>query len=558
MTDDTRECRCSTAAIVAKPESKPATFTIRQRDVVGANDADEDGPWLTECFVDTGQLQVLRDMTQPQRIVLGRTGSGKSALLKMLSAEEHVAVLEPAKLSLSYVSNSPILRVLREAEVNLEFFYKLLWRHCFCVELLRTRFPIQGTQYSWLDKIRAFLGGGSTHLRALKYLEECGDGFFDESDVRVRTLVEKVEKRLDAEIGGKLKLASAKLSTGETLSTEERTEFAVKAQKVLPDHHRQELAGIVDLVNSVLDDPQKPHYVLVDQIDENWIEDDAKYPLIMALIETLKDFKKVKNAKVIVATRVDLLRRVFDRCRSSGFQEEKYESLYLRVTWSDQLLEELANKRIAFTFRDRYSASRQLTMRDVFQNDTKYFKPVEFMLDRTLQRPRDVIAFLNACFSVSDGQSKITKHLAELAEKDYSESRLRSLRDEWGEMFPAVDALARILLDKQNEHFKVGDLSEQDIAARCVDHQVTQLRGVSPEGVLAAAHNPADARQLIRKGIAVLCHVGVLSLKLRPDEPFRSGPEVRLDQILPALNSETSVRVHRMLGRALHIRLEGR
>lgn len=536
--------------------SPTPAFKLRKKDIVGGNDAEEDARWLSPCFVDTGQLEVLLDTQSPQRLVLGRTGSGKSALLKMLcDRAERVAVLDPAKLSLSYVSNAPILRVLRDAGVNLEFFYKLLWRHCFCVELLRLRFPDHDAS-SWIAKLRS-LFTSAKHKRAWAYLEECGDRFFDESDVRVRTLVEKLEQRMGAELGASFGPAKAKVSAGGTLTSEERSEFALKAQKVLPDHHRQELAEIVELVDSVLTDDQKPFYVVVDQIDENWVEEDAKYPLVMALLETVKEFGKVKNAKIVVATRVDLLRKVFETCRGSGFQEEKYESLYLPVSWTERHLVELADKRIGFTFQDQYAAGKPVKAVDVFRGDTKYFRPLDFMLERTLYRPRDVIAFLNACIGAADGHSRITKQMAEEAEKQYSESRLRSLRDEWKDSYPAVDALARILLDKRTEYFRVGDIQETDVAGRCTDHQVTQSQPW-PDGIAAAALGNSDARQFIRKGIAVLCHVGAISLKLRSDEAFSSGPEFRLDQILAALGPDTAVRVHAMLARALHIKLEPR
>ena len=49
----------------------------------------------------------------------------------------------------------------------------------------------------------------------------------------------------------------------------------------------------------------------------------------MALMQTARDFNEVRYAKVVIALRRDLIERVFRLARDSGFQEEKYQSLYL-------------------------------------------------------------------------------------------------------------------------------------------------------------------------------------------------------------------------------------
>jgi hypothetical protein len=525
-------------------------LVFRKRDVIGANDAEDDAEWLKQCFVDNGHLRALRDVRDPKRIILGRTGTGKTALLITLKERvEHVVEVDPAKMSLAYVSNAPILTTLRAAGVNLAFFYKLLWKHCFCVELLRLHFGKQ----SWFAELRAHLTNAD-HQRALDYLAEFGDSFFDYDDVRVRTIVQKVEDKLDGEIGAGIGDFKARVAAGESFSSEERAEIARKAQRVLPDSHRQELAQIVDVVNSVLSDPKRPFYLLVDKIDENWVQESEKLPLIMALLETVREFRTIENAKVIVATRIDLLRRVFDTCQVPGFQEEKYESLFLRLSWSDAQLLQLLETRVNFTFRDRYSASRALGLADLFQTaDGSHFRPSEFILERTFRRPRDVISFFNYCMEASEGATVITKQRAEAAEKEYSESRLRSLRDEWADTFRAVNSLARILLDKRPSSFRLGEVTLSEIRERCTDFAVSYAESTWPDGIHAGSQDDVGARHFQRKGMAILCHIGVVSLKLRADDRAASGPEHRIDELIPLLTEETRVVVHPMVFRALHI-----
>jgi Flp pilus assembly CpaF family ATPase len=70
---------------------------------VGAADALEDERFLKGCFVDTGELEILRDTHRPECIVLGRTGSGKTALLaRLCETEENVVQIAPESLARSY------------------------------------------------------------------------------------------------------------------------------------------------------------------------------------------------------------------------------------------------------------------------------------------------------------------------------------------------------------------------------------------------------------------------------------------------------------------------
>ena len=55
----------------------------------------------------------------------------------------------------------------------------------------------------------------------------------------------------------------------------------------------------------------------------------------------------------------------------------------------------------------------------------------DYILDRTLMRPRDTISFINECLSLSSGQGRLTWNDITKAEKSYSEKRLLALRDEW-------------------------------------------------------------------------------------------------------------------------------
>ena len=136
--------------------SKSDKFIFKKHDVIGYADAIEDSEFLDSCFVDRGDIAILTRCEDPRGVVVGRTGSGKTALLQRIkNSEERAIEVKPESLALSYISNSTILNFLFELGVHLDVFYKLLWRHVFSVEIIKHYFKIhcEADKATFLQKI---------------------------------------------------------------------------------------------------------------------------------------------------------------------------------------------------------------------------------------------------------------------------------------------------------------------------------------------------------------------------------------------------------------------
>ena len=106
--------------------------------------AAENDRFLKTCFLDTGHFANLVDMDDPKRIILGRTGTGKTAIINELKSKNwNIVTIDPEALSLQYLSNSTILQYLQQLGVHLDLFYKLLWKHIFAVELLKCHYKLE-------------------------------------------------------------------------------------------------------------------------------------------------------------------------------------------------------------------------------------------------------------------------------------------------------------------------------------------------------------------------------------------------------------------------------
>lgn len=98
-------------------------FCFRKHDNIGAADAIDDMQYLADCFVDTGELDVLLDCEEPKRIVVGRTGAGKTALLTQVGkGGGEVINLSPHELSLNYIANNTVIQFFENAGLNLSPF----------------------------------------------------------------------------------------------------------------------------------------------------------------------------------------------------------------------------------------------------------------------------------------------------------------------------------------------------------------------------------------------------------------------------------------------------
>ena len=300
------------------------------------------------------------------------------ALLERIKHEapERVIVIEPQDLALTYVSNSSVIRYFSDLGVNLDPFYKLLWRHVLTLEVLRRHFEphVDDTSRNfWSFLIGKFPGRSRQDgdvRQALQYLRKWSGLFWSETEYRVKEITNRMENDLSDQLSAGLKAQalSGTVSTQATasLSSEERIDVVNRGQRVVSDAQVQDLTQMRQLLQAVLTDRQKCYYVLIDHLDENWVEDALRYRLIMALLDAVREISRVPRVKALVAIRRDLIDRVFRlaRERGAGFQEEKYQSLYLPLRWSAADLITVLDKRVGALVARRYQKN-PVTHRDL-------------------------------------------------------------------------------------------------------------------------------------------------------------------------------------------------
>lgn len=533
---------------------------IRKGLKIGELDAEADKELLEKCFVDTGDIQRLMAERDPAAVILGRTGAGKSALLYKISrTADNVSIIDPNNVSVQFLEHSNIIAFLSELSVNLDLFYRLLWKHILVVEILKQLYGERGlkdTQSIWDKIFGASRRKDLLREKAIKYFEDWGDKFWLETDEQLRELTERFQSEVEAAFKTKIPNVQISAAGAKSLDNEIRREIREKTNQVVSGLQVQRLNELVrKLEEAAFADRQKRYYILIDGLDENWAGTETRCRFIRALIEEIKALRTLEQVKIIIALRSDLLLQVFDVTRSSGFQQEKYEAYLLPIKWDTAQLRKLIDLRVNEVFKDQYTG-QELSLEDVFPSAKKGGGQTAegYILERTLHRPRDVLQFINEAFLAATGRDRISWRALTASESVYSVKRLNSLFEEWEEIHPSLRIICEILRGLPSS-FSRSSITRERIESACLELFDGSLSDESANIAekLYAAKRGASESDVLNVWLCVLYQVGIIGIKISSTESFRwsfiDQPSITISEAKRA----TRIKVHKMLFSALEI-----
>ena len=506
----------------AKSVQSSSTFRFRHTDKIGAIDAQEDRNFLFQCFVDKNdELKLVQDTLEPECILLGRTGAGKTALLSMLRRQEDkVAVLSLDDLALNHLSNSPALKYYLDLGINLDLFFRVLWRHVFAVELVHLFSSISGTTGidNFYQRLKDATYRKPYQRKGREYLLNFPE-FWREPEKRLVQETERLEEDLTAKastgLQAKILNISGELQYSSNLTQENRAEIERIGNELVNQRQMQELSAVVRLLRDELQyDGQKKYFITVDKLDTRWVEDPLRYKLIRALIETVRILnEEVDQLKIILAIRQDLLERVFENTREYGDQLEKYDSICIRLLWNEQQLTEVVEKRINQLLYNAYARRQQIKLKDLLPPKVDGHNSSSYFIERTLSTPRDAIAFFNRCIEQARGREKFTQTHVKNAERIYSHHRLQALADEWSADYPTLAEAVGILRGVRT-YFNIQSIVRRDVEQRLSNYiattEKTGLRGRCYDLAYEAYADPENSGDALFKLFWIFCRVGIL------------------------------------------------
>ncbi|WP_126977843.1 P-loop ATPase, Sll1717 family [Frigidibacter oleivorans] len=537
------------------------TIVLKDGINIGQNGAEHDDDLLFNCFVDHPAYAEVTEVNTSKTFLLGSTGSGKTAILRMIQQrKDHTAPLAIHDMAMNHIASSDTILFLKTLDVDLTLYFQALWRHVFVIEYIKLALNCQTKdQFSFrFSNIVAAIGISQKREKLEKFVERHETNFWNTIDENVVELAQELERSFNAEFGGEVRKFSAKAGYVHTLGSQQKVQLQQRAKQFINRSSLSEIPAVTDALAEYTRGRQDRFYITVDGLDEHWVDDNIKFQLLQAMFEALKALKSLRNFQVVVALRNDLYIKMIRETPASQRQIEKYEDLIIRMKWSKAQLRELADKRIREIFKRKYS-SVNVDFDDIFkQYPDSRTSPWDYIFDRTLRRPRDVINFINLALQASVGKSAVSKNNFLQGEASYSNLRYETLVHEWSGTFPAIRPLIELLRDKPvyrkaaeflHSHFI--DEAYYLLGAEQENHN-DEIWGQINDSINNVHH--LEPLSLARQILYRLHLIGAIGLKLREERPwdwiFDTNRPVAEEQI----DSSTKFRVHPMLFVALGIR----
>lgn len=344
---------------------------------------------LTQSF---GRL-----IKKTKSIVVGRKGSGKSALRKKLamefSSEENTHVIN---ISPKY---SSIRNILNEKSLTENFGEEIFFQH------------------SWLRQMMLDSLCQVGHSAKGKYASESLEFARKVSRELNRTSKDIVENISD--ILSRIKVKAGKLGDlGLQLEKELRNVADVDSL----EHH------IKELTNSGAE-----FVIMVDDLDLGWDNSTISNNLLLGLMSAASYLKSLSdNIHVLIFLREDVYLILMEKTQHS----DKYRNIE-RIRWEKEGLISLIEERIVFNFKNIGEDSGGNPFTKVFSATTGTHNTDNWLVERTLSRPRELIQIARF-YTESISGCEPNGDTLKACESSYSSWKLDDLCTEYSNQYPGL------------------------------------------------------------------------------------------------------------------------
>ena len=188
-------------------------------------------------------------------------------------------------------------------------------------------------------------------------------------------------------------------------------------------------------------------YVLIDNLDEPWINSNQMNSWLRGLILSMRQLKRdFNNLKIITFLRDDIYDEI-----AKGSDLFDSENEILRIKWKDDnnfSLRKLLATRIATYFKEELNDSLL-----AFDNKWSYFYPLRlnygqvpgkylttYITERTFSRPREFLQFCRHIIEKSQSEKlPVLQDAVHIAEREYSNWKVRDLVGEYSKTYENLE-----------------------------------------------------------------------------------------------------------------------
>lgn len=434
-------------------------YIFRKTDTIGNLDAETD-TFLTECFLESDVYKSLvkfdDDNDFVKRIIIGRTGSGKTALLKQLSLDGKIKkhdVIEAESTVFEHIKNNVFISQLMENGVDLRVFYKSLWQHVLLVKVIDL---LYSTNDSFLDSLAEFGAGRSKKYNlesAREYVDTFRHSFFN--DNIVAEITDKMQHELSSTLGLPVLKVGGKGSNESTEKIQRVTSRYVSSELL---RKQKELIKLIK--EESVNEKQMRIIISIDDLDKSWLSSSQiRYDFINALMDAFKELFDIKSVKILISIRTDIIMGIY---RDNLRQEEKDKSLIIPIDWNVAEIRKILDSRINHLIKHQYAGKEVVSFSDIFNFEVNGQNVDDFILSRTMLRPRDAIDFINLCLSEANGETSLSEDLVLAAEEKFYHSRKQAMIKEWVSFYSHIKDYLDCISFIRTPCFKIKDVSAKD------------------------------------------------------------------------------------------------
>lgn len=413
---------------------------------LGKDEAEQDNR-LKEYFLKTSYYEAAINGTKT--IIIGRKGSGKSAIFSSLEEELEiqgtlVVTITPDQYSWG------TLKEYREAGITLEQAHTNAWKLTLLSSII------------WKLYTEKKISPKSKLSEFIKYMN---DSFKPDIDNAFHNFSSKVMNIL-----GKVKTQWVSFDWGDSATT--------------PLRIIEEITNI--LVNEWPAGVQIR--ILIDRIDDCWDASEGSKNLIIGLLKASNSLNAIFNSKttITVFIRSDIYSNLYFH------DQDKLRQYEATLFWNAEELKSIVTERVRVSLNLSNSIDSNEIWNNLFSKKLYRSKASaeKYIIDRTFKRPRDIISFVRFSLEVAIKNNStfiepVDTRISE--EENYSHSKYKDLIIEYEKQRPYIKNLLDSLsgtLHKQSKEQLMNNLEAFKNSYRLEDQPLQLLRYMFEMGVI--------------------------------------------------------------------------
>ncbi|VXC51710.1 Putative transposon gamma-delta 80.3 kDa protein (fragment) [Pseudomonas sp. 8Z] len=380
--------------------------------VLGDIRAEHDSKMLESSFWETSDYKSLLE-SNDRSIVVGRRGTGKSALVHMLS--KHWSHKQKTKIMVISPEEEQIIglrdtfELFGDKYLHIKAGTKMAWRYGMYMEII--------TDLLNHYKLQKFVDTSSiTH-----HIQSWGS--------RRQSISTKIRRKLKDLINNEQSPQSRIADLSDIL----------------------ELDLIEEVLFEALEKADIQYVIFADKLDEGYSPDDLGVAIVDGFIQTAIDIKSRSNEYITAFAFVrDNIYRSISKLDPDFTRN--IEGQTLRLHWDEYNLFNLVCNRMRTAFQSDIENNTRI-WNQFTANELKGKDGFRTALKLTLYRPRDILVLLNDAFlrAHSHDRKEIVLDDIESTAKSISSNRLNDLHKEYESIFPALEEFTRVFSGCQPE-----------------------------------------------------------------------------------------------------------